>query len=561
MAENGILNIEILSTEVESLLVREEISRPTNLGTEKEIALDDTTGWKDLEVKLIQLQQQILSIDLLALDLKLFELIVSKAGVHINRHIRQCTQVFIEKLITQHYLNKTRDIDQTTYRNNLYKLIYHIICSGLDENWCEIKLASCKASRAFLLSLTQEERKLYWSGLLPQLCMNRFYTAEGVKQYSHETWRIVIQTQGKVLITEYISDIIQHYIHMSKAQNHMVCEASCHALSEIISKIASTVVSPYIPVITTAILSCLSDPSWPVRDAACVTTAVLLKHYPIHLSEYMSTIYPILEAQLKDSIWSVRENAAIAISDGISCTTTDTDNNTGCYTGMKAKLLIFTRNYLEANMNEAEQEPSIEEVKNSRIVSFLPTELLEKAKLSPTSSSTQQPTDPTCSVPAASVSTLIAATTGPDKTISTTNTVAPSPVVWRTGGGWGCCLDCIKERRVSPWEASAGCIVLLRELLLLLLLEEDQEEIYNSNLTHTQTNRAHSISGSDDSKRSKVIDIDPTVLTWVSSLFVRMVDLLKLTHFKDCDKLHTLVITHISLYQSILQYISMYMCY
>ena len=550
MTQERQLSIEFLSAEVQSLLVREECSRPTNLGTEKEIALDDTTGWKDLEVKLLRLQRQILSIDLLMLDLKLFELVISKAGVHINRHIRQCTQVFIEKLIIQQYLNKTLDIEQITYRNNLHKLIYDITCYGLDENWCEIKLASCKSSRVFLLSLTQGERKQYWSGLLPRLCMNRFYTADGVKQYSHESWRIVIQTQGKSLITEYISYIIQHYIHMSKAQNHMVCEASCHALSEIISKIASTVVWPHIPAITTAILSCLSEPSWPVRDAACVTTGALIKHYPIHLSQYMSTIYPILEAQLKDSIWSVRENAAIAIIDGLSCTTTDTDNNTG----MKTKLLIFTRNYLEANMNLAELEPSIEEVKNSRIISFLPTELLVKARLSSPPTSSQADLGTTAPV------TLPVMEHAPPSIGIHSSTTTPSPVVWRTGGGWGCCLDCIKERRVSPWEASAGCIVLLRELLLLLHLEEGQAEIFPSNLTHTQTDKtdsADSISGSGDSKCSRVREIDPSVLTWVSALYVRMVDLLKLTHFKDCDKLHTLVITHIY----ILKYTSMYMCH
>jgi hypothetical protein len=29
---------------------------------------------------------------------------------------------------------------------------------------------------------------------------------------------------------------------------------------------------------------------------------------------------------------------------------------------------------------------------------------------------------------------------------------------------WGCCLDCMELRSGSPWEASDGCIYLIREL-------------------------------------------------------------------------------------------------
>ena len=31
-------------------------------------------------------------------------------------------------------------------------------------------------------------------------------------------------------------------------------------------------------------------------------------------------------------------------------------------------------------------------------------------------------------------------------------------------GTWGCCLDCLEFRKNNPWEASDGCIYLLREL-------------------------------------------------------------------------------------------------
>ena len=35
---------------------------------------------------------------------------------------------------------------------------------------------------------------------------------------------------------------------------------------------------------------------------------------------------------------------------------------------------------------------------------------------------------------------------------------------WLAGGGWGCCIDCMKPASGRPWEASTGALYLLREL-------------------------------------------------------------------------------------------------
>jgi len=40
-------------------------------------------------------------------------------------------------------------------------------------------------------------REKYDSMLVPRMCLNRYYVAEGVKIYSNETWKTVQGTEGK----------------------------------------------------------------------------------------------------------------------------------------------------------------------------------------------------------------------------------------------------------------------------------------------------------------------------------------------------------------------------
>ncbi len=71
--------------------------------------------------------------------------------------------------------------------------------------------------------------------------MNRYYVAEGVKIYSNDTWKLVHEDKGKEVICKYAEQVCQFYIDQSKADNHAVREAACHCISELCTKVATTV--------------------------------------------------------------------------------------------------------------------------------------------------------------------------------------------------------------------------------------------------------------------------------------------------------------------------------
>lgn len=43
-------------------------------------------------------------------------------------------------------------------------------------------------------------REKYDEGLVPRMCLNRYYVAEGVRIYSQETWKICFGESGRELV-------------------------------------------------------------------------------------------------------------------------------------------------------------------------------------------------------------------------------------------------------------------------------------------------------------------------------------------------------------------------
>lgn len=78
---------------------------------------------------------------------------------------------------------------------------------GLADNWSQVRLSASVATRNFLLPLpNNESRQLFYPILLPRMCLNRYYAADGVRNYSQETWRRVTGTAGKELVEQYIGE-------------------------------------------------------------------------------------------------------------------------------------------------------------------------------------------------------------------------------------------------------------------------------------------------------------------------------------------------------------------
>ena len=80
------------------------------------------------------------------------------------------------------------------------------------------------ASRQFLISLQkyQEKSKEIISTLLPRLCLNRYYLAEGVRIYSQETWVITVGQNGKTLVEDNIENFVKYYIECTQVSNEFL---------------------------------------------------------------------------------------------------------------------------------------------------------------------------------------------------------------------------------------------------------------------------------------------------------------------------------------------------
>jgi len=70
-----------------------------------------------------------------------------------------------------------------------------LVARGLGDNWSQVRYASSLCARSFFLAIKGcEDQSVYApfnEALVPRMCLNRYYVAEGVRNYSIETWRQV----------------------------------------------------------------------------------------------------------------------------------------------------------------------------------------------------------------------------------------------------------------------------------------------------------------------------------------------------------------------------------
>ena len=98
----------------------------------------------------------------------------------------------------------------------------------IDKSYVRMKIFSiyiffsaAVATRQFLISLQkyQEKSKDVLSLLLPRLCLNRYYLAEGVRIYSQETWVLTVGQNGKSLVEDNIDNFVKYYIECTQVIN------------------------------------------------------------------------------------------------------------------------------------------------------------------------------------------------------------------------------------------------------------------------------------------------------------------------------------------------------
>lgn len=509
-----------------SNMERTESTRPAALGDVTDIALDDTTGWNNLESYLLAVHSAIivqsrssreatrdtlvsLQIACKGTTVCLPEFLLNEFYLHQNRHIREMTLVFISQYLSG-WANRTADTsDSLHYRSlhsdpryaTLFNLFANAVDAGMKDNWSQIRLKAVQACHSVLLCLVAnapEGNVLspmlsgYWSQLLPGLCLNRYYTADAVQNAALAAWREVIATHGKTLISSYSTEVVLYYIEASGSSNHMVAEAACISLGEFISRLDRDTVLPQLDKISDALTLCLKDERWPVKDQACVPTGMLVRHFPIETRHMWSEFVRLWNGHLKDCIWSVRENAALAYASAIQCSEAE------------EYFLGSIQTYLTENLLAALND-TVSSVKPSlKNFSFLPPSMLA----------------PKPSVDASNKRVVME----DDKIASLVTESLVPPVAKKS---WGCCVDCVELRQSQPWEVTQGALYLMREVA-----KTHPAMIVDKRFTKLVNNSLSPVEGVADS-----------VVTLLDCLSV----LLLTDNVVNADKLHNAVYDEVSL--------------
>lgn len=203
---------------------------------------------------------------------------------------------------------------------------------------------------------------------------------------------------------------------MCDANNHVVREAACQAVAELATKMSRhdpEKLQPYVTMLLQALLVCFHDESWPVRDEACLACGIFCKAYPEECRSELETLWERWTEQLTDQIWSVREDAAVALGDAMEAYGKEMMDR--CV-ALAKKLLPSAKEQPAMTMEEYKQ-------KQNDIESHTDAQLYSCGSLAP-------------------------------------------KLGKKSGAGRIGCSNCGITRPKSPWEATDGCVYLVRELVL-----------------------------------------------------------------------------------------------
>eukprot|EP00088_Acartia_fossae_P034486 TRINITY_DN3539_c0_g1_i5.p1 TRINITY_DN3539_c0_g1~~TRINITY_DN3539_c0_g1_i5.p1 ORF type:complete len:776 (-),score=143.13 TRINITY_DN3539_c0_g1_i5:435-2762(-) len=309
----------------------------------------DTAGWKNLETCMKCLQEMVEGcgsefgtefspdlLDLISTTLNHTNRFVRETGFHVCATlINSCTantatkdanhksvddmevdEVGVEATdaITEGTADSDMSVDQISPVLTFGQKFSGELARGLADNWSQVRLAALTATRAFLLALSPQDREQFFPQLLPRLCLNRYYLAEGVRLYSQRTWAEVMGMRGCKLVENYLQQVVDYYIECTRADNHAVREAACQCIAELAKKISSAALNPFVPTLLSTLIECFQDDSWPVRDMACVAAGSFIHSYPDQSKSSLPVLLPLFYQNLEDPISSVRQGAAIAIA-------------------------------------------------------------------------------------------------------------------------------------------------------------------------------------------------------------------------------------------------------
>merc|ERR1719219_3023610 len=191
------------------------------------------------------------------------------------------------------------------------------LSTGLADVWPQVRLSATAATRDFLLCLPERERARHYPALLPRLCLNRYFPAEGVKVQAQSSWRAVCGERGRDLLLQHLSQTVLYYQASAGSDCPGVREAAAHCMTELVSKLEPAMVEPQVSGLLDSLSVCLEDEDWPVRDAASVAASAVLRHHPGQGRERLASILPVFLRHLGDQVSSVRQGAAISLANTV----------------------------------------------------------------------------------------------------------------------------------------------------------------------------------------------------------------------------------------------------
>eukprot|EP00743_Colponemidia_sp_Colp-15_P008658 GILK01009422.1.p1 GENE.GILK01009422.1~~GILK01009422.1.p1 ORF type:complete len:693 (+),score=78.57 GILK01009422.1:26-2080(+) len=193
--------------------------------------------------------------------------------------------------------------------------IVPLLCGGLSDNWSSVRYAATAATHEWMLSAIFF-RELFFPQLLPRMSVNRYYVAEGVRLYALGTWTTIVGTKGLGWLAELAKETCEFYVSQCDSENHAVREAACHCIGELGAKVAlgnSEPFKEYVPQLMQALQKCFKDESWPVRDAACTACGAFITGFTAECRPVLDQWYELWFAHLSDNVPAVREHSAIAL--------------------------------------------------------------------------------------------------------------------------------------------------------------------------------------------------------------------------------------------------------
>ncbi|ETW09496.1 hypothetical protein H310_00065 [Aphanomyces invadans] len=287
--------------------------------------LDDISGFKSLETTLLTFKSMVQGLGPAFLtafeanEFDFFHSIIVRSVKHGNRHVRN---VGFETL---HVLHKS-------VLSPRYMLMYpgighgivDCLVRGLQDPWSEVRLTASQATRSFLLFCDAcDERPLFYPKLVPRMCLNRHYVADGVKAYSRDTWMKVMGETGRHVVAQFAAECVQCYVDATDADNPFVREAACICIGELVARVDAAAIRPHALDLLRAARICLQDDVFTVSDAACAASSQVVLSFPVECRDSLPALMKWWTVHLSDDVWSVREDAAVALGSLLRAYPTD----------------------------------------------------------------------------------------------------------------------------------------------------------------------------------------------------------------------------------------------